>query len=182
MPKKDLKNYSWIKNSIFFFSFNSIYLSLGLHKGRPSYRRRPPVLKREHPSLKNIKFLNFFLFLWAIFALLDPDPLTWLNPDPKHWLWRLGRLPIYPPIFHPCLHDWHKSISGCRRASGPEVGRQSRGPGEEAGAVPQPHLSSSGILQVRYTRSHSKHGWMSVFRIRKIRYFCWSFRIRNFSS
>ncbi len=45
-----------------------------------------------------MKFLNFFLFLWIIFALLEPDPvpepdpLTWLNPDPirskpdpKHW-------------------------------------------------------------------------------------------------
>jgi hypothetical protein len=28
--------------------------------------------------------MNFFLFLWVIFALLDPDPdpLTWLNTDP----------------------------------------------------------------------------------------------------
>ncbi len=44
--------------------------------------------QREHPTLQNIKILNFFLILWAIFALLDPDPdtdpLTWLNPDPKH--------------------------------------------------------------------------------------------------
>ncbi len=30
-----------------------------------------------------MKFLNFFLFLWVIFILLDPDRLTWLNPDPK---------------------------------------------------------------------------------------------------
>jgi hypothetical protein len=31
-----------------------------------------------------MKLLNIFLFLWVIFALLDldPDPLTWLNPDP----------------------------------------------------------------------------------------------------
>ncbi len=36
------------------------------------------------PALQNMKFLNFFLFLWVIFALLDLDldPLTWLNPDP----------------------------------------------------------------------------------------------------
>ncbi len=32
-----------------------------------------------------MKSLNFFLLLWIIFALLDTDPLTWLNPDPKHW-------------------------------------------------------------------------------------------------
>jgi len=29
-----------------------------------------------------MKFLNFFLLFWVIFALLDPDPLTRLNPDP----------------------------------------------------------------------------------------------------
>jgi hypothetical protein len=28
-----------------------------------------------------MNFYNFFLLLWAIFALLDPDPLTQLNPD-----------------------------------------------------------------------------------------------------
>jgi hypothetical protein len=27
----------------------------------------------EYPALQNMKFLNFFLFLWVIFALLDPD-------------------------------------------------------------------------------------------------------------
>ncbi len=31
------------------------------------------VLKREHPALQNMKFLNFFYF-FVIFALLDPDP------------------------------------------------------------------------------------------------------------
>jgi hypothetical protein len=53
----------------------------------------PSALKREHPALQNMKFLDFFsLLLWVIFALLDPvpdipnadpdpDPLTWLNPD-----------------------------------------------------------------------------------------------------
>jgi hypothetical protein len=40
-----------------------IYLSLGFLKGRSSYRR----------SLQP-------LFLWVIFALLNPDP------DPQHWL------------------------------------------------------------------------------------------------
>ncbi len=55
------KIYSWKTNLYFlFWSKTTIYLSLGLHKGRSSY----------------------------IFALLDPDkdpatdPLTWLNPDP----------------------------------------------------------------------------------------------------
>ncbi len=54
-----------------------------------------------------MKLLNFFLFLWVIFALLDPDPdsefksgygFTDLvesgsnpDPDPKHWLCPLNR-------------------------------------------------------------------------------------------
>jgi hypothetical protein len=35
-----------------------IYLSLGIHKGGPSYRRG--LLKREHP-LQNMTFLKFLL-------------------------------------------------------------------------------------------------------------------------
>ncbi len=29
-----------------------------------------------------MKILYFFLFLWVIFALLDPDPATQINGDP----------------------------------------------------------------------------------------------------
>jgi hypothetical protein len=43
---------------------------------------KPSALKREHPVLKNMKILDFFLFLWVIFALLDPDPATQNNADP----------------------------------------------------------------------------------------------------
>ncbi len=68
------------KNSIF-LSKTAIYLSLGLHKGS-KLQEKPSALKREHPALKNMKFLKLFLFLWVIFALQDPDPLTWLNHDP----------------------------------------------------------------------------------------------------
>jgi hypothetical protein len=44
----------------------------------------PTALKREHPAIQNMKFLNFFLLLWVIFALLDldPDPATQINADP----------------------------------------------------------------------------------------------------
>jgi hypothetical protein len=38
-------------------------------------QKKPSALKREHPALQNMNFLNF-LFLWVIFALLDPDPVT----------------------------------------------------------------------------------------------------------
>jgi hypothetical protein len=35
-------------------------------------RNKPSALKREHPAIQNLKFINFFLFLCVIFALLDP--------------------------------------------------------------------------------------------------------------
>jgi hypothetical protein len=34
-------------------------------------QEKPSALKREHPALQNMKFLDFFIFLWVIFALLD---------------------------------------------------------------------------------------------------------------
>jgi hypothetical protein len=30
--------------------------------------------KRKHPELQKMESINFFLCLWVIFALLDPDP------------------------------------------------------------------------------------------------------------
>ncbi len=49
-------------------------------------------LKRGHPALQNMKFLNFFQFLWVTFALLDPDAADQnqcvgiqADVDPKHW-------------------------------------------------------------------------------------------------
>jgi hypothetical protein len=34
----------------------------------------PQRVKREHPALQSMKFLDFFLLLWVLLALLDPDP------------------------------------------------------------------------------------------------------------
>ncbi len=34
-------------------------------------QNKPSALKREHPALQNM--VDFYLFLWVIFALLDPD-------------------------------------------------------------------------------------------------------------
>jgi hypothetical protein len=48
-------------------------------------QEKPSALKREHPALQNnLKILYFFLYLWVIFALLDPDtdPATQINADP----------------------------------------------------------------------------------------------------
>jgi hypothetical protein len=44
--------------------------------------KKPSALKREHPAPQNLKFLNFFLILGIIFALLDPDLATQMNADP----------------------------------------------------------------------------------------------------
>ncbi len=37
-------------------------------------QEKPSALKKRTSSTSNLKFLNFFLFLWIIFALLYPDP------------------------------------------------------------------------------------------------------------
>ncbi len=58
--------------------------------------KKPSALKKEHPALQVMKFLSFFLLLWVIFALLNPDQdsesgsgstaliETGSDPDPKH--------------------------------------------------------------------------------------------------
>jgi hypothetical protein len=68
--------------------------------------QKPSAFKREHSVLQKIKFINCFLFFWAIFALLDPDPNcesesgygakdpiesgsspdSDTDPDPQHWV------------------------------------------------------------------------------------------------
>ncbi len=60
----------------FFRSKTTIYLSLGLHKGFPSYRRSLQPLKENIQNFKTMNLLIFFLLLWVIFALMDTDPLT----------------------------------------------------------------------------------------------------------
>jgi hypothetical protein len=37
-------------------------------------QEKSSALIREHSAFQNLKFLNFFLFLWVTFALIDPDP------------------------------------------------------------------------------------------------------------
>jgi hypothetical protein len=88
-PKIEGKNTSKIL-SFFFLIKIAIFLSLGLHKEGPCYRRSLQPSKRTSSTSKR-KFINFFLFLWVIIALLDPDPDResgsgsrdpLLNPDP----------------------------------------------------------------------------------------------------
>ncbi len=71
------KNWKKITAEKFFFLFftkTAIYLSLGLHKVCPSYRRSLQLSKEAIQHFKTWTFTHFCLLLWVIFALLDPDP------------------------------------------------------------------------------------------------------------
>jgi hypothetical protein len=61
-----------IKFNIFFIKNYNLLLR-GLLYRKLKLQKKPSALKREHPARENMKFLNFFLFLLVIFALLDPD-------------------------------------------------------------------------------------------------------------
>jgi hypothetical protein len=72
----------------------AIYLSLGLHKGRPSYKEKPSALKTELSELPNIKFfLTFFHFCGTFFPFWirirgSRRPKSMRIPvdsDPKYW-------------------------------------------------------------------------------------------------
>ncbi len=66
------KNYSW-KIIQIFGSKTTIYLSLGLHKGRPSHRRSLQLSKENIQHFKTWSLKKKSTFL-VHFALLDPDP------------------------------------------------------------------------------------------------------------
>ncbi len=71
---KDQRLKKKLKLKFFFFSKNAIYLSLGLHKVCPSYRRSLQLSNEAIQHFKTWTFTNFFLLFWIIFDLLDPDP------------------------------------------------------------------------------------------------------------
>jgi hypothetical protein len=43
---------------------------------------KPSALKREHPALQKMKNISFSQFFWVIYALLDPEPDLYADPDP----------------------------------------------------------------------------------------------------
>jgi hypothetical protein len=59
----------------------------------PYHHNLPSALKREHPALQTWNFLIFSTFV-GHFALLDPDPVTQLNPA-FHFSGRLISLDAY---------------------------------------------------------------------------------------
>ncbi len=70
-----------LKKLDIFLSMIAIYLSLDLHKGRPSYRKNLQPSKDQ--LFKTWNFLTSFIFV--LIRIPNPDPPNWLNPDPKHW-------------------------------------------------------------------------------------------------
>jgi hypothetical protein len=67
---KNWKKITAEKKIQFFLSKSAIYLSLGLHKVFPITEEASSSQKRPSNTSKH----EFFLLLWVIFALLDPDP------------------------------------------------------------------------------------------------------------
>jgi hypothetical protein len=71
MSKKLKKIYSWNFIDIFFGSKTTSYLSQGLRKGRPSYKRS---LQLSEVNIQHLKHeITYFFLLFVIFALLDLD-------------------------------------------------------------------------------------------------------------
>ncbi len=62
-------------------------------------QEKPLPLKREHPALQTMIFFYFFLYLWVIFALQDPDPepATQINRYVSMRIW----IRIHNPAGHP---------------------------------------------------------------------------------
>jgi hypothetical protein len=74
------KIYRWKKKLWYFFKEKKlIYFSLG-----PSIKVKPSTLKREHPTLQSMKFINFFSIFVGRFC--PPESVSNPDPDPKHCL------------------------------------------------------------------------------------------------
>ncbi len=96
----------------FLLSKTTTYLSLGLHKSRPSDKISLQLLKENIQHFQNMKFLIFFFYFcgsslpsWIRIRIpnTDPDPLTWLNSDPIGIRIRNPDLYAYGPFFNATL-------------------------------------------------------------------------------
>ncbi len=77
------KKYSWI---IFLKIKNCNFLIRRPPQRASQLQEKPSAPKREHPAIQKMKFINFFLFLWVIYAILEPNQVpdlgTSLYPNP----------------------------------------------------------------------------------------------------
>ncbi len=68
------KNYNWKKGKFFGIkNYNSPIPRTPLRTSK--LQKKLSALKKGHTTLQNMNFLNFFLLLRVIFALLDPEPI-----------------------------------------------------------------------------------------------------------
>ncbi len=107
---------------IFLWSKTAIYLSLGIHKVCPSYRRSLQLSKEAIQHFKTWTFTNFCLLLWVIFALLEPepdpdsesgstDPIEYgSNPDPDPDLDPQPCMMVLKPVFRIQIYGIMKQI------------------------------------------------------------------------
>ncbi len=101
-----VENFSCLKNLLLFWSKIAIYLSLGLHEGRLSYRRSLQTSKNIQ-NTKTAHFITFFFFCLPFFPPLIRNririQLTARNCEVYLWhstqyMWRLSIL-----IFFHCI-------------------------------------------------------------------------------
>ncbi len=98
-----IEKYLQLGKMWFFLSNTAISLSLGFHKGRPSYRRS---LQPSKGNIQHFKTWNFWIFFYFVGHFCTPgsgstDPIesgSNPNPDLKHW--RYVRH-IWVPYSHP---------------------------------------------------------------------------------
>jgi hypothetical protein len=68
-----------LTEKIILLSKIAIYLSLVIQKRTSKLQKKPSALKREHPTLQNMKFLNLFYyggsFLPSLIRTRIPNPL-----------------------------------------------------------------------------------------------------------
>ncbi len=72
--KENIQHFKTRNFLIFFYFCGSFLLPSWIRIRISKLQKKPSAFKRKHPALQNMKFLNFFQFLWVISALLDPYP------------------------------------------------------------------------------------------------------------
>ncbi len=77
----------------FKFSFKNFNLFIPRYPWRTfKLQETPSALRKDNPALQTKKML-YFLLLFVIFALLDPEPADQnpsADPDPQHWIFQSG--------------------------------------------------------------------------------------------
>ncbi len=85
-PKLE-KNLQLKKNLIFLSQNCNFLIHSRLPQRKSKLQENTSTLKREHPAIQTTKSKLFSLFVvilpsWIRIQIPNPDPLTWLNPDP----------------------------------------------------------------------------------------------------